>query len=56
MLELEKSCSELLLLQLLRRQLLVLLEGGKLGQGGQLPLFLGSSSEEQLPLLELEES
>ena len=32
------------------------LEGGIRGKGGQLPLPLASSSEEQLPLLELEES
>ena len=32
------------------------LEGGILGKGGQLPLPLASRSEEQLPLLELEES
>ena len=32
------------------------LEGGILGKGGQLPLPLASSSEEQLPLLEVEES
>ena len=47
-----KRCSELLLLQLLRGQLLLLLEGGTLGEGGQLPLLLGSSLEEQLPILE----
>ena len=32
------------------------LEGGILGKGGKLSLPLASSSEEQLPLLELEES
>ena len=50
-----KRCSELLLLQLLRGQLLLLLEGGALGEGGQLPLLLGSSLEEQLPSPESEE-
>ena len=56
LLEPEKSCSDLLLLQLLRGQLILPLEGGKLHEGGQLPLLLGSSFEEQLPSLEPEES